>query len=185
MSRLSLTLIVTLGLAVSACDRSAPDEAQESGASQITTGEIDRTYADSLMPAINVSDPDGRQINLGALQGTPVLLNLWATWCAPCKKEMPLLDALAGDFDEQLHVITVSQDAGGAEKVAPYFAANQFVYLEPWVDPQNELGLHYDNTPLPTTILYDAQGLEVWRVVGDYDWASEEARAAVREVVGE
>ena len=50
------------------------------------------------MPALNVSDPSGRSLNLGALQGTPVLVNLWATWCAPCVKEMPLLDTLAADL---------------------------------------------------------------------------------------
>ena len=111
MSRFSLTLLVTLGLAVSACDRSEPEPAQESGASAQATGEIDRSNAGDLMPASNVRDLDGRVLNLGALQGRPVLLNLWATWCAPCKKEMPLLDQLAADYDEQLQVITVSQDS--------------------------------------------------------------------------
>ena len=52
------------------------------------------------------------------------------------------------------------------------------------MDPDAELGFHYDNTPLPTTVLYDASGVEVWRVRGDYDWSSEEARAAIEEVTG-
>ena len=151
----------------------------------MATSEIDRTYAGELMPLLNVSDPEGRELNLGAKQGTPVLLNLWATWCAPCKKEMPLLDDLAADYGDRLQVITVSQDMGGPEKVAAYFAANDFEYLEPWIDPQGELGSFYDNTPLPTTILYDAMGQEVWRVRGDYDWSSAEAREAIGEAVGE
>ncbi|MBY6014332.1 redoxin family protein [Qipengyuania gaetbuli] len=184
MSRFSLTLLVTLGLAVSACDRSEPEPAQESGASAQATGEIDRSNEGELMPASNVRDLDGRVLNLGALQGRPVLLNLWATWCAPCKKEMPLLDQLAADYDEQLQVITVSQDLNGQEKVAAFFAENEFGYLEAWMDPDAELGFHYDNTPLPTTVLYDASGVEVWRVRGDYDWSSEEARAAIEEVTG-
>ena len=139
--------------------------------------------AGELMPATNMRDPEGRVLNLGALQGTPVLLNLWATWCAPCKKEMPLLDQLAADYDGQVHVITVSQDLNGEEKVPTYFAENDFRYLEPWMDPQAELGSYFDNTPLPTTIYYDAMGQEIWRVRGDYDWSSEEARAAVDEAL--
>ena len=150
----------------------------------MATGVIDRSQAGELMPAANVRDLEGRVLNLGALQGTPVLVNLWATWCAPCKKEMPLLDELAADYDEQLHVITISQDLNGTEKVREFFAQNQFGYLEPWMDPQAELGFHYDNTPLPTTILYDEMGQEVWRVRGDYDWSSEEARSAIDEVTG-
>ena len=78
------------------------------------------------MPAANVTDPQGRVLNLGALQGTPVLINLWATWCAPCVKEMPLLDELASEYEGRLRVLTVSQDMQGAEKVEPFFAANTF-----------------------------------------------------------
>lgn len=136
------------------------------------------------MPAANIRDPDGRVLNLGALQGTPVLLNLWATWCAPCVKEMPLIDALAGEYDERLHIISVSQDARGAEVVQPFFARGGYRYLEPWMDPETELGFALGGGVLPMTVLYDEMGREVWRVSGDFDWSSEEARAAVDEAVG-
>ena len=141
--------------------------------------------AGELMPAANVTDPDGRKLNLGALQGTPVLVNLWATWCAPCVKELPLLDDLAGEYDERLHVIAVSQDMQGAEKVVPFFAQHKYDYLEPWMDPENALGFALGGGQLPVTVLYDASGQEVWRVTGDYDWSNEEARAAIDEVVAE
>ncbi len=137
------------------------------------------------MPAANVTDPEGRKLNLGALQGTPVLVNLWATWCAPCVKEMPLLDDLAEDYGDDLQVITVSQDMSGADKVVPFFAARDFRNLEPWMDPENELLFALGGGTLPTTVLYDAMGQEVWRVVGDFDWASEDARAAIDEVIVE
>ena len=136
------------------------------------------------MPAANVRDPAGRELNLGALQGTPVLLNLWATWCAPCVKEMPLLDEIAAEYDERLHVITVSQDARGAEVVTPFFERGGYKYLEPWIDEETELGFALGSGVLPTTVLYDAAGQEVWRVTGDFDWSSEEARAAIEEAVG-
>ncbi|QZD89012.1 TlpA family protein disulfide reductase [Qipengyuania aurantiaca] len=183
MSRFSLTLVSIFALSLAACDRSAPDAAQESGASSAASGEIDRGNAGALMPAANLRDLEERELNLGAVQGTPVLLNLWATWCAPCIKEMPLLDELAGDYGESLRVLTVSQDMGGPDKVADFFAQNRFDHLESWMDPQAELGFALGGGSLPTTVMYDAQGQEVWRVRGDYDWSSEEARAAIDAVL--
>jgi len=131
------------------------------------------------MPAASLTDPDGKQLNLGALQGKPVLLNLWATWCAPCVKEMPQLDALAEAYGDGLRVVTVSQDMQGADKVVPFFAAGGFKQLEPWLDPQAELGFALGGAVLPTTVFYDSSGAEVWRVSGEFDWSSEEARAAI------
>ena len=159
---------------------------QESPAKSAATapaGEIDRSQAGTLMPATNLRDPAGRTLNLGALQGTPVLLNLWATWCAPCVKEMPLLDGVAADYDEQLHVITASQDMGSPEKVSAFFAERNLEYLEPWIDPQMELSEVLGGGVLPTTVLYDSLGREVWRVTGDFDWSSEEARTAIDEAM--
>ncbi|MBO6768038.1 MAG: TlpA family protein disulfide reductase [Erythrobacter sp.] len=185
VSRLSVTLAIVLGLAVAGCDRGAPDAAQESSASPAPTGRIDTSEAGALMPAANVTDPQGRVLNLGALQGTPVLVNLWATWCAPCVKEMPLLDDLAGDYEGRLRVLAISQDMQGAEKVEPFFAQAGYAMLEPWMDPQNELGFAIGGGVMPTTVLYDAIGQEVWRVQGDYDWSSEEARAAIDAAIAE
>ena len=140
--------------------------------------------AGELLPAINVTDVEGRTLNTGALQGTPLLLNLWATWCAPCVKEMPMLDELAGDYGDRLRVVTVSQDMGSADKVAQFFAEGQFENLPTWIDPQAELGFALGDSVLPTTVLYDAQGREIWRIRGDYDWTSEEARAAIDDSLG-
>jgi thiol-disulfide isomerase/thioredoxin len=120
---------------------------------------------------------------MGALQGTPVLLNLWATWCAPCVREMPLLDAIAADYGDRLRVLTVSQDLQGASVVQPYFARSGFAHLEPWMDPENELGFALGGGVLPTTVLYNEIGQEVWRVQGDFDWSGEEARAAIDEAL--
>nr|WP_247710157.1 TlpA disulfide reductase family protein [Qipengyuania xiapuensis] len=184
LSRFSLTLLSIFALSLAACDRSAPDAAQESGASPASIGEFDRMMAGELMPAVNVTDLDGRQLNLGALQGEPVLVNLWATWCAPCVKEMPLLDELAADYDGRMRVVTVSQDMGSEEKVAEFFARNDFAYLESWRDPDAELGFALGDVMLPTTVLYDASGREIWRVQGDLDWSGEEARAAIDAALG-
>lgn len=185
MSRLSFTLVVALGMVVASCDRDASEEAQESSTSVGGTSEILYDEVGDLMPATNLVDLDGRVLNLGALQGTPVLVNLWATWCAPCVKEMPLLDELAADYDGRLQVLTASQDLGGPAKVGPFFAERDFDFLEPWMDPEGELGEAIGGGVMPTTVLYDAMGTEVWRVYGDFDWASAEARAAIDKVTGD
>lgn len=183
--RLSLTLLLALPLA--ACDREPAPDAQEQGelegAKPDLIGTIDRSHAGELMPAILLNDPAGKQINTGALQGGPVLLNLWATWCAPCVVEMPMLDELAGEYEGALRVMTVSQDMQGAEKVELFFAANDFENLQPWLDPENALGFGIEGGVLPTTVLYDSSGREVWRVVGEYDWSGAEAREAINDAI--
>ena len=135
------------------------------------------------MPAVNLSSEQGEILNMGALQGTPVLLNLWATWCAPCVEEMPALDELAAEYDGRLRVVAASQDRQGAQVVTPFFQREGLSTLEPWLDPENLLmeGLEVD--ALPVTILYDSVGREVWRMVGPYDWASEDAFALIAESV--
>ncbi|OGS51442.1 MAG: thiol:disulfide interchange protein [Erythrobacter sp. RIFCSPHIGHO2_12_FULL_63_10] len=186
--RLSLNVLAST-LLLAACDSGADGPAQPQaefpGDKLELTGEIDRTLAGSLMPAVNLTDPQGNTLNLGALQGQPVLLNLWATWCAPCVVEMPMLDDLADELKGKVRVVTVSQDLRGAEMVEPFFAEKGFRNLEPWLDPENELGLGYGGGSLPLTVLFDAQGQELLRVVGGYDWSSEEARAAIEEALAE
>ncbi|MFN3510924.1 MAG: TlpA family protein disulfide reductase, partial [Tsuneonella troitsensis] len=161
------------------------EQAGEQTAQGTLTGEIDRSRAGELMPAVALVDPDGKQLNTAALSGKPVLLNLWATWCAPCVEEMPLLDGLAADYGDKLRVVVASQDLSGAEKVVPFFEKANFARLEPWLDRENALStaLGGDGV-LPTTVLYDASGVEVARVVGGYDWQSAEAKALVDEAIG-
>lgn len=182
--RLSLTLVLSAAL-VGACSREEPAEPQAEAQAGTLAGVIDRSHAGDLLPAVALADPSGKALNTGALSGKPVLLNLWATWCGPCVEEMPLLDTLAGEYGDKLRVIVASQDLQGAEKVVPFFERTKFAHLEPWLDRENALStaLGGDGV-LPTTVIYDAGGQEVARVVGGYDWASLEARALVDEAVG-
>ncbi|WP_245228473.1 TlpA disulfide reductase family protein [Pontixanthobacter sp. CEM42] len=181
-------MLAGLSLALSACDSGAEAPGQEQaglgGEKANLLGEIDPSYAGELMPAINVADPDGKQLNLGALQGRPVLLNLWATWCAPCKVEMPMLNELAKE-NEALKVLTVSQDFTALEEVPAFLMENDLDQLEPWLDPDGKVAIAVGSSVLPTTILYDESGVEVWRVVGDYDWSSAETQEAIAVVLAE
>ncbi|WP_424688408.1 TlpA family protein disulfide reductase [Erythrobacter sp.] len=185
-----LTLALLIGL-LAGCDRGARESAQgggtEAGGASETvapsTGQIVRDFAGTTLPATTLVDPAGNTLDLRELDG-PVLVNLWATWCAPCVVEMPMLDDLAGELGEDVRVLTISQDLRGADVVEPFFAERNFSYLEPWLDPEVQLTERFtQDGQLPLTVLFDAEGREVLRVVGAYEWNSEEAVALVREAL--
>ena len=195
MSRLfSVTLAPALGLALLAlplagCDRESGTKAQPQAENKATAapakqGPVSRQFAGEVLPAFTATDPAGKTLDLAGLKGQPVMLNLWATWCAPCKAEMPVLDAIAGANAAKLRVVTVSQDMKGKELVVPYFAEAKFKHLEPWLDTKSDLSFSLGVADLPTTFLYDASGKEVARVTGAFDWEGEEARALIAETIG-
>lgn len=185
-SRLFLSSCAVLAaMSLAACDNGGEDAVQENVVAEPESetielsGTLDRSFAGESIPEVTVADPSGEELVLSDL-GEPVLLNLWATWCAPCVVEMPLLDELAADLEGEVRVVTVSEDMRGAEVVEPFFAARDLPNLPQWLDPQNELAFTFGGGPvLPLTVLYDAEGNELWRVIGAYDWSSEEARAEV------
>ncbi|WP_338243798.1 TlpA family protein disulfide reductase [Aurantiacibacter hainanensis] len=189
-SRLFLSSFAALAAAsLAACDNGAEEATQENVAPSQTsetielTGTLDRSFTGEAVPEVTVVNPAGEELLLSAV-GEPMLLNLWATWCAPCVVEMPLLDELAADLEGQVRVITVSEDMRGAEVVEPFFAERDLPNLPQWLDPDNELAFTFGGGPvLPLTVLYDAQGNELWRVIGAYDWDSEEARAQILEAL--
>lgn len=182
MSRSSLILAVSL-LLLAGCDRAAEAPAQpgeDAASNTAAAGTVSRQFAGTPLPALEVRDPAGRVLDLAAQDG-PVLINLWATWCAPCIAEMPQLDALAGALEGEVRVITISQDLRGAEAVTPFFAERGFARLEPWLDPDTQLSAQFSpEGALPLTILFDAKGREVLRVAGGYDWNTPEAIAMIR-----
>lgn len=178
MSRSSLILAVSL-LLLAGCDRAAEAPAQPAEVAKPAV-EVVRSFAGTPLPAMQFTDAAGSTLDLAAQDG-PVLINLWATWCAPCIKEMPQLDTLAAELEGEVRVITISQDMRGAEVVTPFFARAGFAKLEPWLDPETSLSAQF--TPegmLPLTILFDASGKEVLRVAGGYEWDSPEAIAMIR-----
>ena len=187
MPRFSLlSLTAAFALVLAGCDRESAETAQPEGVEgaggEEFAGTIDRAFAGQAIPAIEVSDPEGTKLALASLAGKPVLVNLWATWCVPCVTEMPLLDELAGELGDSVAVLTVSEDMEGAAKVVPFFAERQFAHLPQWMDTQNKLAVAYGGgAGLPLTVLYGADGKELWRIAGGYDWASAEARELIAE----
>src|SRR3954464_4092284 len=166
-------------LALTACggaveqNQAGPDQPTWSGPKEeAPTGRLDRSHAGKPAPVTAFEDPAGAAGSLADFRGRPVLLNLWATWCGPCVAEMPTLDALAAREGERLQVLTVSQDLDGRDKVEAFFARQGYRNLETWLDPQMALMQDLKVDTLPTTILYDAQGRELWRWTGGEDWGS-------------
>ncbi|WP_374531978.1 TlpA family protein disulfide reductase [Novosphingobium sp.] len=142
---------------------------------------FDRSHKGSELPEFLLKDPSGKEQKLSAFKGKPLLINLWATWCAPCVAELPALDRLAKARAGELKVLTISQDMGKPEAVAPFLKAHGVTALEPWLDQEGDLAVQYDVQTLPTTIYYDAQGREVWRLTGAHDWTSSDTQALLAE----
>jgi hypothetical protein len=113
--------LLILPLVLAACDgapRQPPPADQPAWAGpgrtdEAPTGRLDRSHAGSAAPAATFEDPDGEPVTLADFRGRPLLVNLWATWCAPCVAEMPTLDALARREGERLQVLALSQPQPG------------------------------------------------------------------------
>jgi thiol-disulfide isomerase/thioredoxin len=180
--RLIICLLAVLVLA--GCDRQKADAPQAPAAETESAKGVDRGHKGQPAPTVKFKDPDGGDFDLTKFRGTPVLVNLWASWCAPCIRELPTLQELeAAQADEgKLGVIAVSQDMapqGSVEAVLGERDIGRFAaYHDPDMGLTSALGIQI----MPTTILYDAQGKEVWRYVGDLDWTGEEAKKLLAEV---
>lgn len=146
-------------------------------------GVVDRSHQGAEAPAMPFVGPDGGPAALSQFRGKPLLVNLWATWCAPCIAEMPALDALAAREKDRFQLIVVSQDMGGKHVVDPYFAKAGFKMLQPYLDKENVLMFALKSETLPTTIFYDAAGKEKWRIVGAMDWNGDKAKALLDETL--
>jgi len=180
---------VILGLAVvmpllAGCDRQSGQSAQPQGTNSPAPAELspglDRSHKGSPLPDLTFRDAKGHTLRLSAQSGQPLLVNLWATWCAPCIAELPQLDQLAAPGGA-VKVITLSQDMGEGADVAAFLAGKHLSHLAPWLDPQSAAAARYGATTLPTTIYYDAKGRELWRWTGGNDWNS----AGTAKLLGE
>ncbi len=203
MRLLMIMLLTAPALLIAGCDKaSAPaGQAQETSAAQTVAAtpygkradiglesqngmSANLTYANAgqAAPDVAFTGADGREVHLSDFAGRPLLVNIWATWCAPCKAEMPTLDRLSALEEGQTSVIAVSQDLEGRKPVQAYFAQNGFQNLEPYTDRQNGLLANMgSNVKLPTTILYDSKGREVWRVEGGVEWDDAEMAKLIAE----
>jgi len=128
----------------------------------------------SLAP-IEFEDGAGRTLTLADFRGRIVVLNLWATWCPPCRSEMPTLDRLQGELGgPAFEVIALSVDRAGMEVVDEFFTEIGVEHLQRYIDPSMRALPRLAVAGLPTTLIVDRDGRELARLVGEADWASEE-----------
>jgi thiol-disulfide isomerase/thioredoxin len=124
--------------------------------------------------------PDGTVLTLTSFPGQVLLVNFWATWCAPCVEEMPHLNALQQDAGSpRFQVLTISQDREGTAKAQGFLDKHGLAALQAHTDARWDLGRALKLRGLPTTLLIDAEGRELGRFEGPADWAGPEARALI------
>ena len=141
---------------------------------------IDRRYAGQAAPIVAFQMRDGSTSRVADFKGRPVLVNLWATWCAPCIAELPDLDDMATARKGRLAVLPISQDLGGWRAVDKFWTTGKFETLTPALDSQGNFAQAIGAAGLPVSILYDAKGREVWRVNGPLKWDSVAVAALLR-----
>ena len=188
--RAVIASLLAASLLLAGCDRQSGDTGQgeagtaaDLGGSELI-GQVDVSDRGSPAPDLEFSNSTGETVRLSDFEGTPLLVNLWATWCAPCIAEMPTLDRLADATEGDLNVLTLSQDFQGAPVVDPFFADQRYRRLEPWLDPENTMMATLGLDSLPVTILYDEAGRELFRIRGGMDWSGDRADRLIGGALG-
>jgi len=136
------------------------------------------------LPELAFNDANDKPLKLSDYKGKIVLLNFWATWCAPCVKEMPSLDRLQAEVDkDKFVVLPLSLDGPSRPKVAPFYEDKKLSHLGVYFDKGRKAMQALDVSILPTSILVDAQGRELGRLEGEADWEKPEALALMKAAI--
>lgn len=152
---------------------------------KIGLGNLARHPNPRPMPDITFADASGQQRRLSEWRGRFVLLNLWATWCAPCKVEMPALDRLqAQKGSAQFEVIALSTDRAGARLPREFYEKTGITHLALYVDDTAEANVALKPGGLPATLLIDRDGHEIARLLGPAEWDTADAAKALETLFG-
>lgn len=163
--------------------RSLESAAEERQAAP-TAGRFVQSGEPQAAPNLAFKGSDGKPHQLSEWRGKVVLLNLWATWCAPCKVEMPSLDRLQEKLgSDNFSVLALSVDRGGLEKPQAFFAGNGISHLVLYNDSEAEATAALRASGLPVSVVLDAEGREVARLIGPMDWDSPASIAKIEEFI--
>ena len=127
---------------------------------------------------------DGSTVSLEQLKGKVVFLNIWATWCGPCREEMPSMETLYDELrpNRDFVMLAVSQDTKGRLVVAPYVEKNGY-HFKVLLDPENQVGEAYDVSGVPETFIIDREGRIVAHHMGAFDWSRPDVKDALKELL--
>ena len=137
------------------------------------------------VPAPNFSLPDleGKKVSLTDFKGKVVLLNIWATWCAPCVEEMPSMEKLYQELKgEDFELLAISVDESGAEAVKPFLEKHKLGFPV-LLDTKGEIKNLYQATGIPESFIIDKEGMIVEKIVGPRDWAASGAIRYFRHII--
>jgi thiol-disulfide isomerase/thioredoxin len=143
------------------------------------------TNPPAALPDRPFFDASGKEHRLAEFQGHGMVVNLWATWCAPCVAEMPSLQALSvalAPFD--IAVLPLSSDRGGADTVRAWFKDHDVTALPVLTDPKGALARAWDARGIPMTVIVDREGRDVARIEGAADWSKPDVITLIRKLVG-
>jgi len=134
-------------------------------------------------PEFNLKNLQGGQTKLSDHRGQVVLLNFWATWCGPCREEMPSMEKLWQAYREQgLVILAVSTDSGGESRIKN-FVRRLYLTFPILLDPDGQASDQYEVSGLPVSFLIDRQGRIITRLLGSEDWANEAAFQQVERLL--
>lgn len=137
------------------------------------------------LPDTAIRDQYGADVRLSDFKGTPLLVNFWATWCAPCIAELPALSRAAEALAEDgITILLVSIDRGGAEKALPFLQKYGVNGVALGFDPRAKLSRDMGVRGLPTTFLLNQKQTQSWQFVGPYEWDEAEMLTLIRELAG-
>ena len=135
-------------------------------------------------PAISFVDLTGDTVSLAEFAGKFVLVNLWATWCEPCLREMPSLDRMQRHLADKITVVAISEDRGGSKTVAPFIDKLGLKSFKTYLDPKSGAGRAFKVEGLPTSFLIDREGRVLGRVEGAAEWDSPKLLGVLKSFLG-
>ncbi|MGH7114264.1 MAG: TlpA family protein disulfide reductase, partial [Stellaceae bacterium] len=136
-------------------------------------------------PKISFADAAGRKFDLADFAGKVVIVNLWATWCAPCRREMPSLERLQTRLGDKITILAISEDTRGEKAVAPFVAKLGLKSVKTYLDPKSIVAQAFKVEGLPTSFLIDRNGRVRGRVVGEAKWDSPKMLAIIDPLLSE
>ncbi|HMN36884.1 MAG TPA: TlpA disulfide reductase family protein [Hyphomicrobium sp.] len=177
-------IYVTLGRPDNAAIQETAGQDANAGAAQPSSSNkmaaFVRKKSPQALPEITFSDAGGKTLTLADFKGKTILLNLWATWCAPCREEMPALDRLQKDLgSDRFEVVALSLDRKGVEASKKFLDETNATSLKLYVDATAKQGTALKIVGMPTTILIDKNGQELGRLAGSAEWDSDDAKKLI------
>jgi thiol-disulfide isomerase/thioredoxin len=128
----------------------------------------------------------GEEMTLADFEGQVVLVNFWATWCAPCREEMPMLEALSAEFGgDDFAVVTIATGRNSPQGIVAFFEEIGVETLPRHTDARQALARSMGVLGLPVTVILDREGREIARLQGEADWSSDSARAIIAALIAD